>query len=46
MIDFLIGPVDLVLFTLLMELLDLNLNVQKGHMEFWGNLWCCTAPYL
>ena len=27
---------DLVLFTLLLELLDLNLNVKKGHTEFWG----------
>ena len=27
---------DLVLFTLLMELLDLNLNVKKSHMELWG----------
>ena len=31
-----LGPVDLVLFTLLLELLDLNLNTMKGHTEFWG----------
>ena len=28
---------DLVLFTLLLELLDLNLNVKKGRTEFRGN---------
>ena len=27
---------DLVLFILLLELLDLNLKVRKGHMEFQG----------
>ena len=29
-----------------MELLNLNLNVKKGHMVFWGKLWCCTALYI
>ena len=29
-------PVDLVIFTLLLELLDLNLNATKGDMEFLG----------
>ena len=29
---------DLVLFTLLLELLDLNLNVKKGNTEFWGTI--------
>ena len=28
----------LVLFTLLLELFDLNLNVMKGHTDFWGKL--------
>ena len=41
-----LGPVDLVLFTLLLELANLNLNVMKGHMEFWGNHQCCIAPYM
>ena len=43
-------PIDiiwhyLILFTLLLELAILKLNVKKGHIDFWGNLWCCTAPY-
>ena len=37
---------DLVLFTLLLELLILNLNVKKGPTEFWGNLQSCTALYM
>ena len=41
-----LGPVDLVSFTFLYELIILNLNVKKGHKEFWQNLQCCTAPYL
>ena len=40
-------PVNLlILFTLLSELVIINLNVMKGHMEFWGNLWSCTALYV
>ena len=35
---------SVIYFTL--ELLDLNLNSIKGHMEFWGNLWCFTALYV
>ena len=27
---------DLVLFTLLLELVNLNINVNKGHKEFGG----------
>ena len=41
-----LGPVNLVLSTLLLELVNLNLNVKKGHKEFFGNLWCYTAPYM
>ena len=41
-----LGPVDLALFTLLSELVILNLNVKKGHTEFRGHLWCCTASYM
>ena len=41
-----LGPVDLVLFTLPLELVNWNLNVKKGHMEFWQNLWCCTGLYM
>ena len=41
-----LGPVDLVLFTLLLELVNLNLNVKKGQTEFWGNLQYCTALYI
>ena len=41
-----LGPMDLTLFTLLLELVNLNLNVKKGRMEFWGNLQCCTTPYI
>ena len=26
-----------------LEQVILNLTVKKGHMEFWGNLRCCTA---
>ena len=38
-------PVNLfILFTLLLELVILNLNAMKGHIEFWGNPWCYTAP--
>ena len=42
------GPVDLVLFILLLEQLDLNLNVMKGHTEFWGKLLVlyCTICYI
>ena len=34
-------PIDiiwhyLILFTLLLELVILNLDVKKGHMKFWG----------
>ena len=28
----------LILFTLLLELVILNLNVKKDYMEFWGNI--------
>ena len=37
-----LGPVDLVLFILLMALTILNLNVKKDHEEF-GNLQCCIG---
>ena len=37
------GPADLLLFTLPLELVNLNLNVKKDHTQFWGNIWCCTA---
>ena len=40
------GPVDLVLLTLLLELVNLNLNVNKDYIEFWGNLQFCTTPYM
>ena len=33
-------------FYLLLGLVSLNLNVKKGYNEFWGNLWCYTAPYI
>ena len=36
----------LILFTLVLELVILNLNVKKGHMEFWANHQCCTALYM
>ena len=39
------GPVNLVLLTLLLEVVNLNLNIKEGHTEIWGNLCCCTAPY-
>ena len=44
-------PIDilwqyLILVTLLFELVIWNLNFKKGHTEFWGDLWCCTAPYM
>ena len=38
--------VDLVLFTVLLELVNLNLNAKKCHTEFWGNLQCCTVLYM
>ena len=38
-----LGPVDLVLFTLLLNLLDLNLIATKGHTEI---LRCSTVPYV
>ena len=41
-----LGPVHLLLYTLLMELVNLNLNVKKGHMEFQGHLWCCSAAHI
>ena len=28
-----------------MELAGLNFN-KKGHMDFWGNMWYSTAPYI
>ena len=39
-----LGPVDLMLLTLLLKLLDLNLKAIKGHTEFWGkpSLLYCT----
>ena len=37
----------MILFTLLLELVIMNLNVMKGHKDFFGEaLWCCTAPYV
>ena len=33
-----LGPVDLVFFTSLLELVIWNLNFKKGHMEYWGNI--------
>ena len=41
-----LGPVDLVLFILLLGLVNLNFKYKKGHMGFQGNLQCCTAPYM
>ena len=38
--------VYLVLFMQVLELVNLNLNVKKGHTIFWGNLWCCTVPHI
>ena len=52
LIDLLIrlGPVDLVLFTFLLELANLNLNVKKviqNFRETFGAvLHCITTPYL
>ena len=37
---------DLVLFILFSEVVIYNLSVKKGHMEFWENLQCCTAPHI
>ena len=42
----LLGPLNLVLFILLLEVVILNLNVKKCHMEFWGKIWCSTALYV
>ena len=39
-------PVDLALFTLLLELVNLSFTVNKCHTEFWGNLWRCTTPHI
>ena len=41
-----LGPLNLILFILLLELVFFNLNAKKGHTEFWGNLWCCSALYI
>ena len=41
-----LGPVDLMLFTLLLELVHLNLMLSKALQNFGGNLRCCTAPYV
>ena len=46
---FWLGPVDLVLFTLHLELLDLNLHVKKGHIEIWGKplvLYCTNLKWM
>ena len=37
-------PIDIIY--LLLELVILNLNATEGQMEFLGNLWCCTVPYI
>ena len=34
----------LILFIVLLGLVIWNLNFKKGHTEFWGILWFCTAP--
>ena len=44
-------PIDiiwhyLILFILLLEVVNLNLNVKKDHMEFWGSVQCCTTLYI